>query len=67
MTMATWKEIAYTDHTHESLAPSFPKWNIASNESVSVGDRQEYAIGTGTLVNQGVITLGDDSNLFVGV
>lgn len=42
-------------------------WKILSGETVTVGERQEYAVCSGLLVNQGAIDLGEDAILFVGV
>ena len=49
-----------------SSTAALPYWKINSGESISVGDRQEYAINSGTFINSGTLSLGADSILFVG-
>ena len=62
----TWKELSYSDHTHAGVDTAYPTWKINAGESVSVGDRQEYAINSGTFINAGTLTLGADAILLVG-
>ncbi len=45
----------------------FPYWKINTGETVIVGERQEYAINSGTFINAGTLILGADTILFVGV
>lgn len=62
------KELALGDNVPDiSGVSSLPYWQINAGEVVSVGDRQEYAIVSGTLLNEGVITLSDGSILIVDV
>ena len=60
------KELALGDNVPDiSGVSSLPYWQINVGEVVSVGERQEYAIVSGTLLNEGVITLSDGSILIV--
>lgn len=60
------KELAIGDNVPDiSGVSSLPYWQINVGEVVSVGERQEYAINSGTLLNKGIITLSDGSILIV--
>ena len=60
------KELALGDNVPDiSGVSSLPYWQINVGEVVSVGERQEYAVVSGTLLNEGVITLSDGSILIV--
>lgn len=60
------KELAIGDTVPDiSGAISYPYWKINSDEVVLVGDRQEYLIANGTLMNQGIISLASESILIV--
>ena len=56
------KELGVTDYTPHIL----PCWKLIAGESILVGERQEYAINSGTLINGGSISLGEDAILFIG-
>lgn len=43
----------------------YPHWKINSGETVTVGERREYAIASGTLEMAGILSLGADANLIV--
>lgn len=60
------KELASSDSL-VGVSSGFPYWKIDSGETVSVGERQEYAIASGTLVNNGIIEMGAESILIVRV
>ena len=61
------EELKATDSVPDVSGTAFlPYWKINSGESVSVGDRREYAINSGTFINAGTLTLGADAILFVG-
>jgi hypothetical protein len=53
--------------TTDFLPLLLPHWKINADEIILVGDRQEYAINSGTFINNGTLSLGADAILFVGV
>ena len=53
------------EYADAPIGATHPIWQILDGETVSVSDRVEYAIVSGTFDNQGAIELGDGSTLIV--
>jgi hypothetical protein len=58
-------ELTFGSTTVTIVDVSNPLWQILPDETVTVADRVEYAIVSGTLDNQGAIELGAGSTLIV--